>query len=76
MPAVLKRRISLLIHFGDKEYRNYFTPIEKTKIELFPIEYDEKFIEEEYKPKLAIIEEALEKGVAPWILQERLQTLV
>lgn len=54
---------------GEKEYKNFFTKIDKDRIKKFKIEYDEKFIENEYLPKLKILEECLERGVFPCILQ-------
>ncbi len=56
---------------GEKEYKNFFTKIEKEKIKLIPIEYDEKFIEEEYLPKLKILSECLERGMFPCNSQDK-----
>lgn len=58
---------------GEKEYKNFFTDIEKERIQLIPIEYDEKFIQEEYLPRLKILTDCLERGVFPCVLQESLQ---
>lgn len=56
---------------GDKEYKNFFTKIEKGRIQLIPIEYNEKFIQEEYLPKLKILTDCLERGVFPCNLQDK-----
>ena len=44
---------------------NYFNKIEKNRLQLIPIEYDENFIKNEYLPKLQILSECLKKGVFP-----------
>lgn len=49
-----------------KDYINYFNEIDKTRIEMIPITYDENFIKEEYLPKLEILTNCLKKGVFPW----------
>lgn len=55
---------------GEQEYRNYFTPIDIEKIQYHRVEFDREFIENEYLPKLKILCECLEKGGAPWTVQE------
>lgn len=47
------------------DYKNFFNKIDKERLRLIPIEYDEKFINEEYLPKLKFLSECLEKGVYP-----------
>lgn len=49
----------------DKDYNNYFNKIDKDRIELIEIKYDEKFIENEYLPKLKILTECLKDGKFP-----------
>lgn len=49
----------------EQDYNNYFNEIDKKRIQLIPIEYDEKFIENEYLPKLQILSKCLKKGVFP-----------
>ena len=49
----------------EQDYNNYFNEIDKKRIQLIPIEYDEKFIESEYLPKLQILSKCLKKGVFP-----------
>lgn len=48
-----------------QEYRNYFTPIEKERICFHKVEYDEKFISEEYLPKLRELCGYLRRGEMP-----------
>ena len=55
---------------GEREYRNFFTEIKKEQIELIPIEYNEKFIQEEYLPKLKILSDCLERGIFPCSSQD------
>ena len=56
-----------IVAYGLKEndYKNYFNAIEKERLELIPIEYDEDFIKNEYLPRLKILTECLKKGVFP-----------
>lgn len=49
----------------EQDYNNYFNEIDKKRIQLIPIEYDEKFIESEYLPKFQILSKCLKKGVFP-----------
>lgn len=50
----------------DIDYINYFNEIDKKRIELIPVEYDRKFIEVEYLPKLIILTDFLKRGVFPY----------
>ena len=54
----------------EKDYKNFFNKIDKTRIEYFPIEYDRDFIKNEYKPKLEILTNYLKRGAMPCKLQE------
>lgn len=49
----------------EKDYTNYFNSIDKNRLEMIPVEYDEKFIKEEYIPKLEILTNCLKEGVFP-----------
>lgn len=49
----------------DKEYKNYFLPIDKEKIQEIPITYDAEFIERVYLPRLEYLADCLRKGVFP-----------
>lgn len=49
----------------DKDYKNYFNPIDKNRIKIIEVEYSEDFIKNEYLPKLKILAECLKKGEFP-----------
>ena len=49
----------------ENDYMNYFNEINLERIKFHKIEYDEKFINEEYLPKLRILTECLKKGKFP-----------
>lgn len=50
---------------NEDDYINYFNKIDKTRLQLIEIEYDENFIKNEYLPKLEILTECLKNGVFP-----------
>ena len=49
----------------EKDYINYFNSIDKSRIEMFEIKYDEKFIQEEYIPRLKYLTKCLKEGRYP-----------
>lgn len=49
----------------NNDYNNYFNEIDKERLQLIPIEYDQDFINKEYLPKLDILTQCLEKGEFP-----------
>ena len=49
----------------EKDYLNYFNEIDKSRLEMIPIEYDENFIKKEYIPKLNILTNCLKEGAFP-----------
>ena len=49
----------------EKDYDNYFNEINKERLSIHPIEYDEKWIEEEYLPKEQYLEKCLVDGTFP-----------
>lgn len=49
----------------DQEYKNYFTPIDESRITLHKIEYDSDFIQNEYLPRLEYLKKCLEIGAMP-----------
>lgn len=55
----------------EKDYKNYFNKIDKDRLSLHEIEYDEKFINNEYLPKLEILTKCLKEGVFPCKQQEQ-----
>lgn len=56
-----------IVSYGlqERDYINYFNAIDKDRIKMTEIAYDESFIENEYLPKLKKLSECLEKGVFP-----------
>lgn len=54
----------------DNDYENYFNEIDKARITLYPINYDEDFIKNEYLPKLNFLSNCLERGAFPCNIQE------
>ena len=60
-------RKAKIIVYGLKEedYDNYFTPIEEERRSEFVIEYDERWINEVFLPKLTYLAECLKEGRFP-----------
>lgn len=56
-----------IIAYGleEKDYENFFRPIESGRRHEFPIEYDEEWINKTFLPKLMILCDCLKKGVFP-----------
>ncbi len=54
----------------EKDYLNYFNEIDKNRLELIPVEYDKKFINKEYLPRLEILTKCLKEGMFPCLQQE------
>lgn len=54
----------------ENDYKNYFNEIDKERIKLLQVDYDEKFITEEYIPKLEMLTRCLKEGVFPCKQQE------
>ena len=49
----------------ENDYKNYFNKIDKQRLQLIPVEYDDNFIKYEYLPCLTILTECLKKGEFP-----------
>ena len=49
----------------EEHYKNYFIPVDKSKIKTFPVDYDKEFINLEYLPKLKYLNECLKVGAFP-----------
>lgn len=49
----------------DEDYKNFFNKIDKERIQLIEVEYDEDFIQNDYLLKLQILTENLKKGTFP-----------
>lgn len=62
---------SKVVAYGltDYDYRNYFNPIEDERLSFYPVEYDERWINNIYLPRLEYYAECLKKGVMPRCLK-------
>ena len=49
----------------EDDYKNYFLPIDKDRLQIIPIEYNEEFINDVFLPKVRYLADCLEKGVLP-----------
>ena len=49
----------------EEHYKNYFIPVDKSKIKTFPVDYDKGFINLEYLPKLKYLNKCLNVGAFP-----------
>ena len=49
----------------ENDYINYFNKIDKNRLKLIPVEYDQNFIQEEYLPKLEKLSICLKEGIFP-----------
>lgn len=60
-------RKAFIVSYGltQDDYKNFFRPIDRSRLELHPIEYNEQFINETYLPRLKYFAECLREGVFP-----------
>ena len=60
-------RKAYIVAYGLKEedYKNFFNEIDKDRLELIPIEYNEHWIHTEFLPKLRVLVDCLKRGVIP-----------
>ena len=66
MFATGKHKCKLVAYpMTDENYDNFFLDIDKEKVEIFDIEYDEKWIKNEYLPRLVYLAECLKKRKTP-----------
>jgi hypothetical protein len=49
----------------EEDYKNYFLPIDKDRLQTIPIEYNEDFIQNEFLPKIKYLAKCLEEGCLP-----------
>lgn len=49
----------------EEDYKNFFKPIDKSRVQIVDIKYDPVWIENTYLPKLKILSLCLKKGVLP-----------
>lgn len=62
-----KLKSAYIVTYGltENDYRNYLAPLDKARLELFPVEYDEVFIEQKYLPRLKYLARCLNDGIFP-----------
>jgi hypothetical protein len=65
MFATGKKLKIVAYHMEEENYINYFLPIDKNGITVHPIEYDWRFIEIDYIPRLQYLARCLKKGETP-----------
>lgn len=61
----LKKAFVVAYGLTADDYKNYFLPIDKDRLQIIPIEYNADFIEKEYLPKLRYLAWCLECGKLP-----------
>lgn len=61
----IKKLYIVAYGLNDNDYINYFNKIDKERLQLIPVEYDEKFINEEYLPRLNYLTECIKSGKYP-----------
>lgn len=49
----------------EADYKNYFLPIDESRLTMIPIEYNDSFIKEVYLPRLRYLAVCMEKGLLP-----------
>lgn len=60
------RKTKLVVYqLTEDDYENFFKPIDRSRLRLFDISYDEKWVREVYMPKHMILRDCLVKGVLP-----------
>lgn len=64
-----KKREAEIDAYGllEEDYKNYCRTIDKKRLEIFEIQYDDEFIEKVYLPRLKYLSECLIKGQMPKI---------
>lgn len=53
----------------ENDYKNFFNKIDKSRIQLIEVEYNESFIKKEYLPRLEMLTKCLKEGCFPWLEQ-------
>ena len=66
MFATGKHKCKLVAYpMTDENYENFFLEVDNEKVEVFDIEYDEEWINNEYLPRLVYLAECLKKRKTP-----------
>lgn len=62
-----KFRKAFIVAYGltENDYKNYLAPIDEERLGLFPIEYNEDFIDNTYLPRLKYLVRCLDEGTFP-----------
>lgn len=55
----------------ENDYKNFFNKIDRNRIQLIQVEYEETFITEEYLPRLKILTKCLKEGGYPCLQQQK-----
>ena len=60
-------RDAYIVTYGlvDEDYRNYYGDLDENRLELFPVDYNEEWIEGTFLPRLRVLADCLEKGKYP-----------
>lgn len=60
-------KMAKIVVYGleNDDYSNFFLPIDKKRLNIYPVVYDEKWINDEFLPKLKYLSECLMRGVYP-----------
>lgn len=63
----MKTKKLYIVAYGliEEEYKNFFLPVDESRIKFIPVEYDKNWIQNEYLPKLKELCRALRKGKFP-----------
>ena len=56
---------SVLNGLEEGDYDNYFHPIDPTRVQIFDVEYDDKWIGKVFLPRFRILEQCLIEGRFP-----------
>lgn len=60
------RRAKIVVYqLEEDDYDNFFRPIDNDRRKVFPLRYDESWVNEIFIPKLTILADCLKKGVLP-----------
>jgi hypothetical protein len=61
------KKEACIVAYGllDDDYKNYFNEIDKSRLSFYEVEYDERFINEIYIPRLEYLTECIKKGTFP-----------
>lgn len=60
------RQAEIVVYLMQEEdYKNFFRPIDPTRVLRIPVAYDEAWINTKYLPKLKVLVDCLKRGVRP-----------